>query len=147
VVPTHRDHPWEHDARARRRDASLRGRPPQKPTWRVPLIVASLTIVALIGLKAHNAPALGSASTNTPPTRASGTVTSLQSRLSRGGRLEFWGSTTAPDGASIDLSAQIRGVAIPVQPAPAISGHFYGSTRVPRSLRGARVLTGAVVAP
>ena len=146
-MPTHRDHPWDQDTRARRRDASLRGRPARpQPTWRVPLAVACVAIVALLGLKAYHARALGSTGATTQRTSAAGAVTSLHSRVSRSGRLELWGSTTAPDGATIAVSALSDGFVVDVHRAPAI-GDFYGSARIPRWLRGRRVSVSATVAP
>ena len=147
-MPTHRDHPWDQDSRARRRDANLRGRPARpQPTWRVPLAVACVAIVALLGLKAYDARALGSAGATTPRTSATGAVTSLHSRLSRSGRLELWGSTTAPEGASIVLSARVRAATIAIPSAPAVAGHFYGARRLPEWALGNRIRVSAVVAP
>jgi hypothetical protein len=147
-MPTHRDHPWDQDARARRREASLRGRPARpRPTWRIPIAVACVAAVALLGLTAYGDRALETAATTTPRSNVTGAVTGLHSRLSRSGKLELWGSTTAPDGATIEMSAQSRGFVINVHTAPAISGHFYGSTHVPGWVRGGRVTVSAVVAP
>jgi hypothetical protein len=147
-MPTHRDHPWDQDTRARRRDASLPGRPARpQPTWRVPLAVACVAIVALLGVKSYDARAVGSAGSTTPRASAAGAVTSLHSRVSRSGRLELWGSTTAQDGATITVSALSDGFVIHVHSAPAISGHFYGSAHIPRTLRGQRVSVSATVAP
>jgi hypothetical protein len=111
--------------------------------------VACIAIVALIALKAYYGHGVGAAAVAAPnASSTAGAVTALHSRISRGGRLEVWGSTSAPDGASIELNAtSSSGFVIDVRPAPAISGHFYGSTRVPRWLRGGRTSVIATVAP
>ncbi len=137
-MPTHREEPWEQDARRQRERAATRRWPdPVPPARRTPAaaprperdagawLVASLALVVCAVLAAaalrrggETSPALPA-----PAPATAGHVLSLDSHRLPDGGLEAWGRTDAPDGTTVVV--RVDGVAGDGWPAVARNGSFY----------------------
>ena len=150
-MPTHRDHPWERDARAAgrpREPAAAAGPPPPRAraSWRTPLAVAVVG-TALTALVLTHEPGTA-ASLPAPGSRLAGpapSVSGLHSRFVDPATVEVWGRTTAPRGTSVAIRLLARGRRSLRRVAPAARGRFYAEIRLPRALRGARLTVTAGV--
>jgi hypothetical protein len=171
-VPTHRDYPWERDARAEReradhpppavraQTAGRRARGPVVP-WGLNQTVGALEIAGALGVcavalfvKVHQAqtPADTRIAAPQPPPHAiarsvptTTAVQALHSRFVSKGRLELWGRADAPDGTTVRVRIQTRsGAGRPLTTAPVSRGHFYATARLPEDLRTRRVTVVAL---
>jgi len=182
-VPTHRDHPWERDARSGRGAGAQRNPPssrevltaglarqrPRRPahgggaaapraTWKVPVVVGIVALVAISGMSRLGTPGPVASATGPPPpsialpSRAgiatAGSLSNLRSRFVGRATLEVWGRTNAPDGASIRMRVAAPGAAsIGVPEVPAVAGRFYAKVALPAELQGRGVNIRARLAP
>jgi hypothetical protein len=139
TVPTHRDHPWERDARA---GEPARSGPPaavRQWAWALLAIAGVLAIVAGRGAP----PSASPAATPTPPPAAAPPperfgVLAVRSRALAGHRVLVWGAARSPVRASIGLRVHVGGVRIePPRRVPlGADGLFESVVRIPPDLVG-----------
>jgi hypothetical protein len=141
-VQTHRDHPWERDART--------GEPPRAANaarpwaWALMAIAGVLAIAAAWGGPPHNRPAGTPTPTAAPPAAAAVpafAVHAVRSHPLGGNRVLVWGSASAPVRASIGLRVRVGGVPIrePRHVPLGDDGLFEVVVRIPPRLAGRRL--------
>jgi hypothetical protein len=141
-VQTHRDHPWERDARTGEPARAANAARPW--AWALMAIAGVLAIAAAWGGPPHARPAAPPTPTVTPaptaPIRAFA-VHAVRSHPLGGNRVLVWGSASAPVRASIGLRVRVGGVRIrePRHVPLGEDGLFEAIVRIPPRLAGRRL--------
>jgi hypothetical protein len=174
AVPTHRDYPWERDRRAaeqQARPASEPSAPMRRPGQLAPRrrdlgrrlgpleVTVCLGVCALLfSVKAYQSEHSPASASPVTPTllpavvqrpavpSVSGPISGLHSRFVSAARVQVWGRVDAADGTSVRVDIRPDGgpVAATVV-APTANRHFYAFVRVPKQLRGHRVVVAAAM--
>ena len=146
-VPTHRDYPWERDARAHPRADSPPGPAGRTTRWwawaalvLIGVLVLALKLAPLPRTQGTAVVGQGSRTAAAPITQF--VVRGLRSEFVSERRLRVWGSATAPQGAKVRVRVRIAGAQLDI-PRPIrvdADGLFEGIIKVPApDHRGARV--------